>query len=213
MSIPNGFGAPPNAGLWSGLGNATVFENGTYFTAGIYDVEIVRCVSKHTQKSGLGFIVETEVLSSSNLENPVGTKRTWYQSMKNLNVGFGAVAAFLLAAFDLNNTAERKTDFFPYLESFIRRVDGPENILSGFFLHLECTMIKTREKQSDFTRHDWSPFDYESFNLKQPRWEQYRGTGLIVPSNGWQPPPGAQMSPDGRMYWAPGMAGWANVPA
>lgn len=209
----------PNMGLWAGLNAATVFENGVYFGTGIFDVEIVRCLSKQTQKSGLAFIVECEVLTSTNPEHPAGSKRTWFQSMKNTNVGFGAVAGFLLAVFGLENNTARKQDFFPYLELFMGRVTGPENVLSGVVVHVECTMIKTQAKfnqqgvqisgGTDFTRHDWSAFDYDGarsvgLDLSPPRWGDYMRalpSGPAAPSYAAAPPlPGSapHLSPDGR---------------
>lgn len=207
--------------LWAGLSTAQVFENGVYFGPGIFDVEIVRCLSKDTQKSGLAFIVETEVLTSTNPEHPAGAKRTWFQSMKNKNVGFGAVAGFLLHAFALENNAARKTDFFPFLEPFMLRVTGPENVLSGCYLHLQCSMIKTKEKGNDFTRHDWSPFDYDEaraagVDLSPPRWGDYMRALPAAPSYGAPSGPpitAPTLSPDGKWRLDPATNAWiTNTP-
>jgi len=209
------------AGLWDGLNDAEVFETGIYFSnkEGIYDVEIVRCVEKDTQRSGLAFIVETEVLTSTQPEDPAGSRRTWFQSMKNKKIGQGAVAGFLLALFGLENNSSRKTDFFPFLQRLMPRVTGPENVLSGFVIHLETNLIKTREKGEDFTRHNWSPFDFEEarrlgIDLQPPKWADH--TRALPPAGyGAPPPPTAsaawQRTADGLHVLNPATNAWEPV--
>ncbi len=205
-----------NAGLWAGIENANVYENGVYLTPGIYDLEVVRCISKKTREKGDAFIVEFEVLSTSTSDHPVGSKRTWYQKMVDISVGHGAVAGFLMGCFDLDNNAARKVDFFPYLGSFMPRVDGPENILSGIMVRARCTQITTVKKGQPFTKHDWEGFDYPGMGLTAPVWDEYRdraGSPMMppaAPSGVWTPPPGATVN--GKLYWAPGMADWAPIP-
>ncbi len=204
-------------GLWDGLSKAEVFENGVYLGPGIFDCEIVRCLVKDSQKSGMGFIAELEILQSSNPEHPAGVKRTWWQGMKNKNVAFGAIKDFMLQIFCLPNVKERETDFDPYLEAFMDRATGAENVLSGMFVHVECTMIKTREKQLDFTKHDWSPFDFANarahgLDIVAPQWAQYRSGGgrILMPP---PPPPvnARPKSPDGTLEWDG--AAWVAVQA
>ncbi len=200
---------PPVDNLWAGLNGATVFENGVYLSEGSFDLEIIRCISKKTQKSGLAFIVEVEVLSSTVSEHPVGSKRTWFQSMKNLNVGFNAVAGFLLKIFGLDNNAARKHDFFPYLEAFVPRMVTSEiNILAGMYIHCECTEIKTKERQLDFTRHDFSTFDYELLAMQPPEWPSALRALSSAPVQAALPMAAPMLDPSGRFQlvnnqWVP----------
>lgn len=211
---------PPNLGLWAGMENANVYENGVYLTPGIYDLEIIRCIDKMTREKGPAFIAEAEVLSSTNPEHPVGSKRTWYQKMVDLNVGQGAIGGFLFGIFDLDNVPARKTDFWPYMGRFMPRVVGPENVLSGLMVHVRCTQITTVKKGQPFTKHDWEAFDYAGMGLPAPSWDEVRDSPpqFVAPAPGLYPvptftlPPGGQMNPERTLYWAPGMPGWAPVP-
>jgi hypothetical protein len=212
-------------GLWSGLGDADVFDRGAFLDpGGMFDVEIQRCLSKRTQKSGDCFIVEFDVLASSLPAHPAGSRRTWIQKMQNVATAHGAVKGFLMAIFNLEKEAARKHDFDPYLERFMRQVEGPRNILAGKLVHLETVHITTKEKGNDFTRHDWSPFDFAGMNVPPPSWQEHlqlMNKEEMQPSIGYGPPansgavgipPGSQLTPDRQYYLPPGATAWIPVP-
>ena len=100
--------------IWDGLGGAPTFERGTFFNAGsIHDVQINRMLCKQSQQSGLGLIVETDILSSASsgeinpqthapwIPLPVGSQGTWWQGMTDRNVAMPAVKGFLCAVLGL----------------------------------------------------------------------------------------------------------------
>ena len=66
---------------WSQIGAAPIFERGNYFNPGRYKLRLLRCLSKQTQKSGMAFIAEFEVLESDNPAHPIGSKGTYFVKM------------------------------------------------------------------------------------------------------------------------------------
>ena len=91
---------------FQGLQEAKIFEKGTPLTPNMgpggyidatYDLRVSKCILKKTRKSGDAFICEFEVLASDNSAHPVGSKRSWYQSMKDLDVAFPSIKTFVLA--------------------------------------------------------------------------------------------------------------------
>lgn len=148
--------------LWAGLRNAQVFERGNYLGVGVYDARVIRCLVKQTQRSGLGFIVEVEILTSTNMSHQPGTTATWFQSMKNQATAFSAIKEFVVALHGYNakqDEAKIKNDLEPYIEQLIDNATGQNNSFAGKCIHLETFMIKTREKGNDFTVHRWTPFE------------------------------------------------------
>lgn len=148
-------------GLWDGLDKAQTFEKGTFLKPGVYTLRIKTCLDKMTRKSGQAYIVEFEVLASSNSEHPVGTSVTWFQKMADRDVAFGAIKEFLAAVYqkDLRQKTE-KEDFertiAPSLPA-IADASTKTNSLAGQVVNVEVTQIKT-QKNLDFSRHAWSPF-------------------------------------------------------
>ncbi len=148
--------------LWSGLKDAQTFDRGTYLKPGAYTLKIVNCLTKQTQKSGEGFIVEFEVLESSCPDHPVGSKASWFQSLKNVQVAFGAIKEFLAAVYGYPlNTAPGKAKFeaemSPNIEAYAAAASDGRNHLAGQIVKVQTEQVKT-QKQTDFTRHTWIPY-------------------------------------------------------
>ncbi len=149
--------------LWSGLKDAQTFDRGTYLNPGNYTLKVVNCLTKQTQKSGEGFIVEFEILESSDpVNHAVGTKASWFQSLKNVQVAFGAVKEFLAAVYGYQlGTAPGKAKFEaemgPQIEAYAAAASDGRNNLAGQIVKVQTQMVKT-QKQTDFTRHTWSPY-------------------------------------------------------
>lgn len=184
-------------GLFDGLKDAPIFEQGNYFGVGIYDVRVVRCLVKQTYRSGLGFIAELEVLSSNNPAHAVGSKGSWFQGIsKNQATAFGAIKEFVAAlyGFDAKADAQRiKTELEPHIEALMNEAVGPNNTFAGRPVHLETFMKKTREKGLDFTVHRWTPYKGEeppAFVARPPAAPTYGGYAPPPP-----PPPHAPAAP------------------
>ncbi len=107
--------------VWGGLGNAPTFEKGTFFSpGGSHDVQIGRCLLKQSQQSGLGFIVESDILTTratgeiNHATNqpwvplPAGVAGTWWQGMTDKNVALPAIKQFVFAILGLENNDPRR---------------------------------------------------------------------------------------------------------
>lgn len=202
MGMPN---------LWAGLNVAPTFEGGTYLGPGVFDVQVDRCLLKQTQKSGIGFIAELTVLESSNPDHPVGVQRGWFQKM-NTAPSLPAVKAFLLAVLGIDtDDAAKVADVSGKLETLMPRIAGAENILAGWRVHVQCTMIKTG-KGGDFTRHDWEPYNYAQRQLQAPDLAAFLNAYGAAPQ-GYAPQGYGAPPPQAPPYGAPPPAqGWGAPP-
>jgi hypothetical protein len=157
-------------GLWDGLKDAQVFEKGNFFGVGVFDLEVGRCLTKQTIKSGLGFIVEFDVLTSTNPAHKTGSKGTWFQKMENQMVAFSAIKEFIIAlhGFDPKLDAARiEQDLAPHISALMDHGTGPANGFAGKRIRLETFMTKTKSRGTDFTVHRWSPY-YEDGSVVVP---------------------------------------------
>lgn len=153
-------------GLWDGIQNAQIFDKGSFFGEGMYDVEILRCLTKQTQRSGLAFIAECRVINSNNPGDPIGQTRTWFQSMKNLSVAHSAIKEFAAAVLGFDPKTEKQridAELGQKLPAILDGVTGQQNAFAGRVVHLETFITKTREKGTDFTVHRWSPAEGDAY--------------------------------------------------
>lgn len=149
--------------IFKGLRNASVFERGVYLKAGgDYLLEIEKCLVKETRKSGYGFIVELKVLESKGPDvNPVGSKATWFQSLRDKNVAFGAIKEFMYAVLglDLANAADKKMieeTIDPQIEQMMEEaIEGGK--FNGLQVRVQTSSKLTAAKQVNFTVHTWRP--------------------------------------------------------
>jgi len=143
----------------SGLKNAKTFERGAYLGVGAYQLQIgkfvLRAGEKATRKSGDALIVEFEVKRTSNPAHPVGSKATWYQSLKDKDVAYGAIKEFLYAVLKAE-TKEQQALVDETIEKVLD--DAIDNgKLNGFVVDVQTSMKKTAGRGLDFTVHAWSP--------------------------------------------------------
>lgn len=157
---------------WSQIGTAPIFERGNYFNPGRYKLRLIRCLSKQTQKSGVAFITELEVLESDNPAHPIGSKGTYFVKMANPQQGFSNIlemmAAFL--GFDITNPEHvRQIDqqLRPQLAGLMTALEsqGPAVLQGRDTVQVECRVTLTKAGR-EFTLHVWSPW---------------------TPHQGWQP--------------------------
>ncbi len=87
------------ADLFDGIENITVGnQGGTPLTEGEYLTEIADVQYLKTQLKGDAFIVEYIVKESSDpAKHPIGSKRSWYQNMKNMPVALSEITKFVYA--------------------------------------------------------------------------------------------------------------------
>lgn len=201
-----------DASIWGGLGDAPTFERGTWFNPGsIHDVQITRCLSKASQASGVGFIAECDILTSTQsgeineqtrqpwIPLPTGTSGTWWQGMTDKNVAQPAIKGFVHAVLGLEANDPRRgaleqkipgserwacnTSRRPLalIESLMIWATEEPNILQGLFVHLDTRHTKTR-KNTDFTIHNWSPINYAAMGMQPPNVD-------AILSRAWGEPP------------------------
>ena len=179
--------------MFAGLKNAKVTERGVFMKPGLYKVRVVKAIMKNVRKGGHNaFILEFKVEQSNydqvreqmtkgltlnveqleelerKLPNKVGTSASWFQSLQDLDVGFGALKSFAAA---ITGSKHDDPEFVEAVESILTEaVNGdaeeqkkaaregrpPEGSLNGCLLPLETFIIKTKPKPNfpegtDFT--------------------------------------------------------------
>jgi len=161
--------------LFAGLRSAKTFERGTFLKAGNYEVRVKRAIFKKTRTKGDAFILEVTVEKSAyeaekkkaiaafgsnpfslqdlekTLPNQPGTTASWYQSLQDLDIGFGALKSF--AASILGQKPE-EPEFIEAVEGFMNSVVN-EGVIDGMLLPVEVVMVKKKKDGGDFSLHKW----------------------------------------------------------
>ncbi|MHB8563310.1 MAG: hypothetical protein ACYDDA_05050 [Acidiferrobacteraceae bacterium] len=160
--------------LFAGLKDAKTFERGTYLKPGSYEVRVKRAIFKKTRANGDAYIMEFTIEKSGyeeakrkaiaafgaqpfdmkelekTLPNQPGTSATWYQSLKDIDIGFGALKSF--AAAILSQKPE-DPEFIEAVEGFMNSVVN-EGAINGMLIPVEVITVKTK-KDTDFSLHKW----------------------------------------------------------
>lgn len=149
---------------FTGLESAEIFDQGQWFQPGLYVVQINRCLLKTSQKSGLGFIAECQILASNQPANPAGTTASWWQTMGgriHQGTAFSSLKEFIAAACGFDPKTDKDAihgQLDPQIRDIARRAVSPENILGGRYVCLETFTKKTKQRGVDFTVHRWTPY-------------------------------------------------------
>lgn len=160
--------------LFAGLREAKTFERGVWLKEGTYEVRVKRALFKKTRAKGDAFIMEFTIEKSSyeeqkrkaiaafgatpfsmqelekTLPNQPGSTASWYQSLKDIDIGFGALKSF--AASILGQKPE-DPEFIEAVEGFMNAVVN-EGAINGMLIPVEVVTIKTK-KDEDFSLHKW----------------------------------------------------------
>jgi len=160
--------------LFAGLRDAKTFERGTWLKEGSYEVRVKRAIFKKTRAKGDAFILEFTIEKSDyeekkrkaiaafggapfsmaelekTLPNQAGTSASWYQSLKDIDIGFGALKAFAASILG------QKPDDPEFIEAVEGFMDGVVNqgAINGMRLPVEVVMVKTKA-DGDFSLHKW----------------------------------------------------------
>lgn len=170
-------------GLFDGINEAELFERGRYLPPGFRGVlEVKRTIAKETVRSGIGFIVEFEVVrvdrpgqgyndgdAANNVPRhelaPVvrGEKRTWFQKMGDKTVAFPSIKAWAAAmsGYASHEKEAIENEVAPHLEGVLTHAtDNPaDNDFVGCRVEVETIAHKTKKSGSDFTIHNWIPWE------------------------------------------------------
>lgn len=150
------------ANHWDGIGEAESFERGKYVPGDFVGVlEIKKTIMKETIKSGIGFIVEMQVIETNMPDAmPEGSACTWFQKMSDKTVAFPAIKSWAaaVAGYHSHDKAAIEAELAPELSNvMLMATDNPaDNDFVGQTVRLETHMIKTRNGR-DFTVHTWGP--------------------------------------------------------
>jgi hypothetical protein len=160
--------------LFAGLRDAKTFERGTFLKPGCYEVRVKRALFKKTRAKGDAFILEFTIEKSDyeenkkkaiaalgsasyslqelekTLPNQQGSTASWFQSLQDIDIGFGALKSF--AACILGQKSD-DPEFIEAVEGFMNSVVN-DGVINGMLIPVEVIMIKTK-KDTDFSLHKW----------------------------------------------------------
>lgn len=144
---------------FAGLQSAQVFEKGVFLETGVYSLQIDKVILKDTRKSGSALIAEAIILESNNPKYPVGSKASWFQSLRDKDVAFGAIKQFIYSVLGKELPRDKEeitTKIDPNIEALIVRA-VEENCLRGAKVRVQVTNKKT-QKGLDFSAHLFYPW-------------------------------------------------------
>lgn len=154
-------------GLWSGIGEAEIFERGNYMSSGFEgQVQIKRTLVKHTRKVGDAFIVNFTIITTNQPEqHSVGSMGSWFQKLIDKNVAFSACKQFVAACAGIaaHEKERLKQELDPIIEEALDAATENEtdNAFINSIVFLRCVQTTTRDGNS-FTRYDWFPSTREA---------------------------------------------------
>lgn len=130
-------------GIFDGIGGAQYFESGVYIRPGLYKAVVQKVKQFTTRKKVPAFVVELEVLESSNQkDHPLGTTMSW-MVMLNQDAALGNVKHFISVASD--------TPMDDVTSKDAEDACGEGNPLEGVELRIMAVNIKTKADK-DFTK-------------------------------------------------------------
>lgn len=148
---------------FKGTSAAEVTERGTYLKpGGNYLLRVHKTIYKETRKSGPAFIVEFDVLESDNPEDPVDSRRTWFQGMKDKTVALPSIKDFFVKLCQVNeeDKDEFTEKFLSSLDETIYEATQKKKLFRGFQIRCE-TQDHITQQNKHFTRHIWTPWEGE----------------------------------------------------
>lgn len=141
---------------YSGINQAGVAQNGTWLLPGRYLLRVLRIFGKDSVKSGTLWMVEFEILESSNSDRRVGSQAAYSIKMTGNPSCFPNIKAFLgpLYGIPLSNEDEINREVTEEFCNLITSGDG--KTAAGKEVRCECSMKQT-QKNTPFTLHAFSP--------------------------------------------------------
>lgn len=138
-----------------------------YKCPALYTLKVKRCTWKETREKKQFYIVEAEVVSSSNPDVPVGCTRNWMQSMDN-DSGNSSAPAFVFACIgldqkdstDLAKIKAMTAQIPKILASTLEEPTDPTcvNSLKDKLVNVEVSEIITKAKGTRFSLHRFFPY-------------------------------------------------------
>ena len=160
--------------LFAGLRDARTFDRGTWLKAGRYEVRVKRAIFKKTRAKGDAYILEFVIEKSTyeddkkkaitafgttpfdmkeleeTLPNQIGTTGSWYQSLRDVDIGFGSLKSF---AANILGQKPEDPEFIEAVEGFLNAVVN-DDAINGMRIPVEVVTVKTKDG-TDFSLHRW----------------------------------------------------------
>jgi hypothetical protein len=154
---------------WQDLATAQVFEKGNYLKPGDYKVRIGLILTKNTERSGTGLIVEMTILESNNPSHQIGSKGTWFQGLKDKRPAMTAIKEFMMGVMGcpIEQQAAFDAQYAAQLPSLMLRAEH-EHIFRDQTVQVKVHLIRTKERKAIFSVHTWSPFRPDASWQPQP---------------------------------------------
>lgn len=130
---------------FGGIENAQFSEGGIYVLPGVYRVKVLACKYKKTRKGQDAFIVEMEILESSNSQRMPGSSCSWMVTLDK-EPALGNIKQFISVAVpcELDQVNEQA----------VLMIVSEKNPLAGRVLRISATNIVTKANR-DFTKVKW----------------------------------------------------------
>lgn len=135
--------------MFDGIETARSSEGGVYFKPGVYRTKVLACKSLKTRKGIGAFVVETELLSSTEPSLPAGTLCSWVVTLDK-EPALGNIKSFIAAAMH--------TETKDVTAAAVDMVVSAGNPLKDVILKVSAQNIKTKAG-TDFTKITWLPDD------------------------------------------------------
>lgn len=160
--------------LFAGLRDAKTFDKNPHLRPGQYKIRVTRGIFKKTRSKGDAFILEFKVEESNyeqkkrealsalaggpvdlqaldkTLPNQAGSAASWYQSLKDTDIGFGALKRFCA---DILGVEPNDQEFIDQVEGFMNAIVA-DGAINGMLIPVEVATIQTKEGK-DFGLHKW----------------------------------------------------------
>lgn len=156
---------------WKKIKDAEIYGRGSYLLPDQkYNLEILKCFTKQTRDNGPAFIVDFIVKGSSTDEIKPGTKKNWFQSMKDENMAFSSIKEFMINVLQVDTSdLDEYEQFCEKLPDLMELVSDEEwetkkaedHPLHGKTVGVETELTITKKNNKEFTRHTWKFWDGE----------------------------------------------------
>ncbi len=130
---------------FGGIEKATFSEGGVYVLPGVYRVKLLACKHIRTRTQKDAFVVEMEILESSNKERQPGSVMSWMVTMDK-EPALGNVKQFISVAVPCAMDQVN--------EEGVLYIVGEKNPLKGRVLRIAATEIQTKAGRP-FTKVKW----------------------------------------------------------
>lgn len=147
-------------GIFDGMKDAKVFENGRKLPPGDHVVKILECLVRQSAQHGNQmFICEYELLSSTSPEAQVGGKYSWVQHLKDINVAKSALKQFVLAVMQADE--QRNKEHFDQCVAACEaqgQAAIDKGAFNGCYVRVSTNKTITAKAKQEFNRHTFYPY-------------------------------------------------------